>query len=143
MAAQHQVGKRGAPHGAPRFVLGPWYKIPMPKHCDSCTCDAPARAKAPRVTEPTTVRIVRPGHIFMKGRGGMAVEVPDRLLEHRSTLLATVSVEEWKAETDRQRDAINRPPAQDSVKLAQDFQKRQRGIDASKKKPADAAPTES
>lgn len=110
------------------------------QHCDSCTCNAPARAAAPRGAEASTVRIVKPGHLFMKAKAGQAVEVPDRLLEHRSTILATMSVEEWKMETDRRRAAVNATPAQDSVKLAHEFKQRQRGIDAKAKKPAADTP---
>lgn len=58
---------------------------------------------ADKGVEPTTVRIVRPGQIFMKAKGGQPVEVPNQYLNHRSTLLATMSVEEWKLEVEKAR----------------------------------------
>lgn len=97
------------------------------KHCDTCTCNEPvphARAAGPSL-EPKTVRIVRAGQIFMKTRAGQAVEVPDRLLEHRSTILATMSVEEWKSATDeakRRLDPVG--PVTSSVDMARDFKAR-------------------
>lgn len=92
------------------------------KHCDSCTCNDPKVARAPLGPEETTVRIVKPGHIFMKTKGGQAVEVPTRDIAHRSTLLATYSVEEWKQKTEEaRRSASPQEPKINSVELASQF----------------------
>lgn len=91
-------------------------------------------------SEPTTVRIVRPGHLFRKGKGGQAIEVPNRLLEHRSTLLATMSVEEWREmKAAAARRANPEPEGPSSVEIAREMRERvSKSVNASKRAAAAA-----
>lgn len=82
------------------------------------------------------MRIVKAGQIFMSTKAGQAVLVPNRLLEHRSTLLATHSVEEWEALLAKGRERATAIEGTSSVKLAAEIQKK---ASAANKRRAEAA----
>lgn len=99
----------------------------MSKTCSECGQLLPTQHRDTQVapdTEPRTPRIVKPGHIFMKAKGGQTVMVKTAQLGHHSVKLATWSVEEYQAKVAEAR-APEGPPRDDSVKLAAEMASRQ------------------